>query len=85
MENEISNSRFNFRSKWFWIGVLIGFFGLIGGLAFGIALAVEKENRKEGLALILISLIFFVLKTFVLAPWMAELGYLPQYQIVENK
>ena len=60
-----SQNRFKFRGKWFWVGIAIGFFNLVGGLIYGIAMASEKEHRREGWFIVIWTIaIFFVLFAF---------------------
>jgi len=51
--------RFKLGKKWFWIGVVLSLLQPLAGLVFAIALVLERERRKEGWILIII--------TFVLA------------------
>jgi hypothetical protein len=83
MEEQIVSDKFKLWKKWFWIGMVIGFFDLLTGLIFGIALISEKEHRREGMIIILFTLTCFVLKNFVIFPWLMNAGYLPQYQLTK--
>ena len=82
MEKQNVSDKFNLWKKWFWIGMVIGFFDLLTGLVFGIALVSEKEHRKEGITIIIFSLICFLLKNFVIAPWLIKAGYVPEYRLM---
>ena len=84
MEEKIVSDKFKLWKKWFWIGLVVGFFNLMAGLIFGIALVSEKEHRREGTIVILFALICFVLIGFALAPWMRNMGYLPHYQLIKS-
>lgn len=59
---------FKLYKKWFWIGVVIGFLNVVAGLVYGIALAMEKEHRKEGLIISAWSLLSFLFIFLVIAP-----------------
>lgn len=83
MEEKIVSDKFKLWEKWFWVGIAIGFFDLLAGLIFGIALVCEKEHRREGMIIILFALIFFLLKNFVIFPWLVKVGYVPHYQLTK--
>ena len=62
------DDKFKLYKKWFWIGIAVGFFNFLAGLIYGIALALEKEHRKEGLIIIAWSVLSFVFLFYVIAP-----------------
>jgi hypothetical protein len=84
MDEQITSDKFKLWGKWFWIGMVISFFDVFTGLIFGIALIFEKDRRREGLVVILFALTCFVLKYFVLAPWLKDAGYLPGYTVLNK-
>lgn len=59
---------FKLYKKWFWIGVVIGFLNVVAGLVYGIALAMEKEHRKEGLIISAWSILSLLFIFLVIAP-----------------
>ena len=58
--------KFKLYKKWFWIGIAVGFFNILAGLIYGIALTIEPEHRKEWFAIILWSFISFSILTSIL-------------------
>ena len=82
MEEQIVNDLFKMSKKGFWVGMGVGLFSLLAGLTFGISLVIEKEYRKEGLLVIIFSLLCFFIKIFIFIPWMMSLGILPQAGLV---
>lgn len=65
MEHE---DKFKLYKKWFWIGVVVGFLNALAGLIYGIALALEKEHRKEGIIIAAWSFLSFIFVFLVIAP-----------------
>ena len=80
VEQIISDSRFQFGKKWFWIGMVMAL-NLMPGLIFGIALMTEKERRKEGAVIAIFAIAWFIFATFVLGPWLQRKGILPKYRL----
>jgi len=78
-----SNSQFGLWRKWFWIGIVAAFSNVIVGLVYGIALAVEKDRRNEGLIIIAVAIAWFCLTFFFLSGWLVEAGLLPKYQLLK--
>jgi hypothetical protein len=74
---QVINDKFKLLGKWFWIGIIIGFLNPVAGVIFGLALAFEKEHRKEGTIITLFALACFTLR-YSLYIWLANSGYLPQ-------
>ncbi|MDP3052949.1 MAG: hypothetical protein Q8N22_03300 [bacterium] len=72
--------RFKLYKKWFWIGLAVGFINPILGLVYGIALVVEKDHRKEGI-IIIIWTIVWTISTYYGIIWLANNGYLPTFQL----
>ena len=62
--------RFKIGRKWFGIGIVVAFFNAAAGLIFGIALVVEKEHRREGLILIVFSVVWALILYFGIIPWL---------------
>lgn len=60
--------KFKFYKKWFWVGIAIGFLSLVAGLVYGIALALEREHRKEGLVICVWSVVVFIFLLVVVMP-----------------
>jgi len=80
VEQIISDSRFQFGKKWFWIGMVVAL-NLMPGLIFGIALMTEKERRKEGTVIAIFAIAWFIFAAFVLGPWLQRKGILPKYRL----
>ena len=72
--------KFKLGKKWFWIGIATGFINPILGLVYGIALAVEKDHRKEGIIIIAWTIAWAVI-AYYLSTWLVERGYLPTFQM----
>lgn len=53
------------------------------GLIYGIALMIEKERRKEGAAIAVFAVVWFIFAVFVLGPWLTKKGILPQYKLLK--
>lgn len=68
--------KFKMYKKWFWVGVAVGFFNVVAGLIYGVALLVEREHRKEGVVIILWSLLSFAF-LFYLASYLQNVGTIP--------
>lgn len=75
------NDQFALGKKWFWIGLVMGL-NILSGLVFGIALALEKDRRKEGAIIIVFTVLWFIFSGFVLGPWLQETGIIPQYKLL---
>ncbi len=71
--------RFKLYNKWFWIGIVMGL-NPIFGLVYGIALLVEKDHRKEGMIVIIWTIVWAVI-SYYLSIWLVKQGYLPTYQM----
>ena len=77
----MDTDKFKFPKKWFWIGVAVSYLNLFAGLIYGIALLVEKEHRKEGVIIIILTIIFVLLGFFFIGPWIVKTGWLPKLQL----
>jgi len=77
-----SNNRFGLWKKWFWIGIVIAIINVTAGLVYGIALALEKENRKSGIIIIAVAIMWFIFAGYFLGPWLVKSGVLPNYQML---
>ena len=77
--------QFGLYKKWFWIGIAMSLFNVVGGLVYGIAVLMDKETRKEGGILIAIALIWFFFAEYVLGPCLIKSGILPQYRLLKVK
>ena len=77
----MDTDKFKFPKKWFWIGVVVSYLNLFAGLIYGIALLVEKEHRKEGVIIIILTIIFVLFGFFVIGPWIVKMGWLPKLQL----
>ena len=77
------NDQFMLGKKWFWIGIAISIFNIAAGLIYGIALATEKDHRKEGAIIIVFALAWFFFAHYFLGPWLIKSGYLPQYRLMK--
>ncbi len=71
--------------KWFWIGIVMSLFNVVGGLVYGIAVLMDKDTRKEGAILVAFSLVWFFFSAYVLGPWLIKSGILPQYRLLKVK
>lgn len=62
ISNAVSSDQFALGKKWFWIGIAVALtsVNVVVGLIYGIALAVEKEHRKEGGIIIAVSIVWFL-------------------------
>jgi len=68
--------KFGLGKKWFWIGIVCGFH--IGfGLIYGISLAFEKKFRKEAIIIIAWTIVWFVLQSQLLVPFLQTRGLYP--------
>jgi len=90
MEEQLISSttdKFKLFKKWFWIGIAVGFFNVVAGLIYGIALIVEKEYHKEGLIIITWSIIWALIAFFIIGPaigqWLVGKGLLPEFQVIQ--
>lgn len=75
--------KFKLGKKWFWIGIIIAIFNVAAGLIYGIALAIEKDHRKEGLIIVAWAIIWASIIYFVIAPYLVESGLLPKFKVVK--
>lgn len=60
--------KFKLWKKWFWVGIIVGFFNFLAGLVYGIALIIEPEHRKEGIIITAWSFLMFILIFAVVSP-----------------
>ncbi|OGI98990.1 hypothetical protein A3H53_01100 [Candidatus Nomurabacteria bacterium RIFCSPLOWO2_02_FULL_40_10] len=72
--------RFKLGKKWFWIGIAAGLLNPILGLIYGIALVVEKDHRKEGIIVIIWTIVWAVI-SYYLSIWLVKQGYLPTFEL----
>lgn len=72
--------KFKLNKKWFWVGIAVAFFNVVGGLIYGIALLTEKEYRNEGLIIIGFSIVWGIINVFVVLPWLMNSGMLSKLQ-----
>jgi len=85
--NAFSSGPFGLWKKWFWVGIAIAITSanVIAGLIYGIALALEKEYRREGLIIIIFTFAWFAVAAYWLGPWLIKAGVLPHYQLLKVK
>jgi len=83
-EQNFSNSQFGLWKKWFWIGIVVAIFNIITGLVYGIALVLEKDKRKEGIIIIVITIVWFIFVNYFLAPWLINAGILPHMLLMKK-
>ncbi|MDI6717962.1 MAG: hypothetical protein QMD86_02910 [Patescibacteria group bacterium] len=74
--------KFKIGKKWFWIGIAVSTFNLVAGLTYGIALALGKEHRKEGLIIAGWAVVWALIGFFLIGPWLVKSGLVPKFQIV---
>ncbi len=74
--------KFKLGKKWFWIGMVVAFLNVVVGLIYGIALAIEKNHRKEGLIIISWSIVWALIGFFIIGPWLIESGIVPQFEVI---
>ncbi len=72
--------KFKLYKKWFWIGIVAGFMNPVLGLVYGIALLVEKDHRKEGWIIIILTIVWAII-SYNLGIWLTKQGYLPTFQV----
>ena len=76
----MEQNNFKLWTKWFWVGVALAVINAIAGLVYGIALAIEKDKRKEGIIIIAVAIIWFIFAGYFLGPWLVKIGIIPHYQ-----
>lgn len=64
--------KFKLGKKWFWIGIVISIFNAAAGLVYGIALAIEKEHRKEGLIIIAWAIVWALAIFLLIGPYLIK-------------
>ncbi len=86
MEQQIISQqidKFKIGKKWFWLGIVISFFNVFAGLIYGIALAIEKDHRKEGVIIIAWAIAWALIGFFVIGPFLIKSGVIPRFQVVK--
>ncbi len=81
----MDGNKFGLWKKWFWVGIVVSIVNIITGLVYGIALAMEKEYRKEGYIIIVFAIAWFALSALVIVPVLYSSGLLPHYQLTVVK
>lgn len=77
--------RFKLGKKWFWIGVILSLLQPLAGLVFAIALVLEKDHRKEGGILIIVSLVIGIGGYYFQQYLTAQGIYIPpRFQFIES-
>ena len=84
-EQNFSNYKFGLWKKWFWVGIALAIINIIAGLVYGVALAIEKDHRKEGIIIIVVAIVWFIFAGFFLGPWLRNIGIIPNYQLLITK
>ena len=56
--------KFKLYKKWFWIGLAVGILNPILGFVYGIALVVEKDHRKEGIIIIIWTILWTIINYY---------------------
>jgi len=82
IEENISNDEFKLWRKWFWVGIIMSLLFSVPGIIYGIALALEKEHRKEGLIIIIFSVLWYFALSFIITELTLS-GALPRYQVLQ--
>ncbi|MEK7549075.1 MAG: hypothetical protein AAB496_01115 [Patescibacteria group bacterium] len=76
------NEQFGIGKKWFWIGIAMGFFNVVAGLVYGIALAIEKDRRQEGLIIIGWTITWALIGFFLIGPYLVKSGMMPKFEMI---
>ncbi|MBT9169537.1 MAG: hypothetical protein DDT19_02898 [Syntrophomonadaceae bacterium] len=77
--------KFKLGKKWFWIGVVVATLNVVAGLVYGIALAIEKDHRKEGLIIIAWAIIWALISFFIIGSYLLiSPGSLSELQIIQT-
>ena len=74
-----TTDKFQLWGKWFWIGIVMSFLNAAAGLIYGIALAIEKDHRKEGLIIIGWAIVWTLIVFLLIGPLLVKSGYLLKY------
>lgn len=83
MHNAMSSTdSFAFGKKWFWIGVVMAL-NPIAGTIYGAALLFEPKHRKEGLAILAVTLIWGLIAYYYVGPWLIKVGGFPKIRAVQ--
>ncbi|OGY63103.1 MAG: hypothetical protein A2745_01645 [Candidatus Harrisonbacteria bacterium RIFCSPHIGHO2_01_FULL_44_13] len=78
--------KFQLYRKWFWVGIAVGALNMLLGIIYGIAVWTEPPgHRKEGVIIIFWSVLAFLFLYYVVGPWLAELGVLPNLVLVPEQ
>lgn len=64
------------KKKWFWLGIAIAIISPISGIVLAIAFWTEKDLKKQGKIIFILSLIWGILFLY-LTDWLTRQGYLP--------
>lgn len=65
------------KRKLFWVGILFCFISPpVPGIVYGIALATDKESRRDGLIVLTWAIVWYAI-TFAAVAWLVAHGYLP--------
>ena len=78
-EQEIGNKEIMLSSKkrWFWAGIIIAALNpIFAGLIISALFMSEKEFKKEGRIILLVSIIWGIIYLY-LSDWLVRNGYLP--------
>lgn len=78
IEQNNPDNNFKLWTKWFWIGIVMSIFNIVGGLVYGIALVLEKERRKEGTIIIIFTVAWIIFVVFLLDPQLKNWGVMPK-------
>ncbi|MEE8131596.1 MAG: hypothetical protein V3T98_00935 [Candidatus Paceibacterota bacterium] len=74
--------KFKLGKKWFWIGIVMAFLNVLGGLIYGVVLAIEKNHRKEGLIIITWAVVWALIGFLIIGPWLVKSGIVPQFELI---
>ncbi len=82
MVSFLASDKFKLGKKWFWLGIVMALFNVAAGLIYGLALATEKDHRKEGLVIIVFAIVWAYVSFFFVGPWLLQSGLLPKFQVI---
>jgi hypothetical protein len=64
--------KFKLGRKWFWVGVIMAIASFLSGLIYGLFLIFEKDHRKEGMVILALTIIWWILFYSIIYPYLVE-------------